>query len=496
MVQKSRYLASAKSKNGVEKANKHISFVVIVYIVILIYLITVIYLSLTKERFNSFYAEYGQILKEATFKGIVLRKEEIIQSEEDGTVTYFIPEYTKIRQNAFVCATNQDPELDKVLNDQINKHLSQLNTAMSLTLEDHTILQSRIKDFVIEKHKNEYTYTNTSKKILIGLFKDLSKSAYIKDQALYEQVQKSIETNENDQLSNGVFYRMPYAGVVSYSIDGYEKYTLDNFDYALLEKENEQIDVSENLTVKKGAPLYKIIDNRLVFVVSEVDAYCAKYLEDKNYLTLSFPKHNLKIVVKKVAVESTNNRFYATFEIDRNINEFLQDRFIDIKVVYENYAGIKVPNEAIGKKDLFQVPKSAIYEEKGLFKIQKEILKDNDPNQKEIVPVVVKVYLKDNNFAYIDVMNRESELSLNDIILYTNNTSERVSDLLPFTIVTKKTFDGVFVINKGYTDFRRVNVLYEGDSFSIIEAELAYSVGLYDHVVTEAKGVQEFTTIN
>jgi len=496
MNQKNRYKASATSKSRLEAANKHINFVVVVYVVILIYIISVIYLSLTKEHFSSFYAEYGQILNENNFKGIIIRDEEVIVSTDDGPVNYFIPEGTKVRQNAFVCAVNQNPELEEVINAQINKHLSQLNTAMSLTLEDHTVLQEKIRDYVIEKPTMDLTYTYAAKTNILNTFNELSTSAYIKDQALYEQVQQSIEANENEHLENGTYYRMPYSGVVGYTIDGFESFTLENFDYNLLNKEVSLKDVSENNATKKGDALFKIMDNRIIHIISEIDAYCAKYLEEKKYVTVKFPKLNLDIALKKVSIENINGKFYATFEVDRYINEFLTDRYVDMKIVYDYHTGIKIPNEAIGTKDVFQVPKSSVYEEKGLFKIQKQLYSEDDVSHQEIVPVAIKVYMVDEQYAYIEVMNGESHLSEKDKILYTQNVDERVSESSVFELTNRLTLQGVYVINKGYTDFRRINLLYSGDSFSIIEADLSYSVGLFDRVVTDANGVIEFTTIN
>jgi len=496
MSQKNRYKASANSKSRIEAANKHINFVVVVYVVILIYIISVVYLSLTKDHFSSFYAEYGQILNENTFKGIVIRKEEVIVSKEDGPVNYFIPEGTKVRQNAFVCAVNQNPELEKVIDAQINKHLSQLNTAMSLTLEDHSVLQSKIRDYVIEKPNMDLTYTYFAKNNILNTFNELSSSAYIKDQALYEQVQQSIAANESEHLENGTYYRMPYSGVVGYTIDGFEAYTIENFDYELLNKEVSFNDVSENNVTKKGDALFKIMDNRIIHLVAEIDAYCAKFLEEKKYVSVQFPKLNLDIELKKVSIESSNGKFYVTFEADRYINEFLTDRYVDFKIVYDYHTGIKIPNEAIGNKDVFQVPKSAIYEEKGLFKIQKQIYSEDDISHQDILPVAIKVYMVDSQYAYIEVMNGESHLSEKDKILYTQDVDERVSESSIFELTNRLTLQGVYVINKGYTDFRRINLLYSGDSFSIIEADLSYSVGLFDRVVTDANGVIEFTTIN
>lgn len=496
MSQKSRYAASAKTKSKVAEANKHINFVVVVYVVILIYIVTVIYLSLTKEHFSSFYAEYGQILNESTFKGIILRKETVLSSNEDGPVKYFIPEGTKARQGAYVCATNQDPELEQVIEDQINKHLSQLNSAMSLTLEDHTVLQSKIRDYVIEKSSETLDYTYNAKSNIKNTLMDLSSSVYIKDQALYEQVQQSIATNEAERLSNGTYYKMPVAGVVGYTIDGFEKYYVDNMDYSIIAQNPSINDVSENESTKKGDPLFKVIDNRLIYITTEIDAYCAKYLEDKNYISLYFPKKNLDFVVKKYSVETIDGKIYATFEVDRYIDDFLIDRFIDFKIVYENYSGIKVPNESVTTKSVYQVPKSAIFEEKGLYKIQKQVYDNGDTTHKQIVPVVIKVYMMDSEYAYIDVMNDESQLNIGDEVLYTESSTDRVSQSLVYTVDKSVALDGVFVINKGYTDFRRIRIIHEGDSFSIIESDLSYSVGLYDRVVTDAKGVKEFTTIN
>lgn len=496
MSQKSRYAASAKSKSKLEEANKHINFVVLVYVVILLYLVVVIYLSLTKEHFSSFYAEYGQILNESSFHGIVLRNETVIKSEEDGTVKYFIPEGTKARQGAYVCATNQDPELEQVINDQINKHLSQLNAAMSLTLEDHSVLQTKIRDYVIEKSTNDLSYTYLAKANIQNTLMDLSSSVYVKDQALYEQVQRSIAANEEEHLANGTYYQMPKAGVVGYTMDGFEGFSIENFDYSMTEKDVVIKDVSENSDTKDGEPLYKVIDNRLVYIVAEIDPYCAKYLEEKNYITLYFPKKNLNFVVKKYAIETKNEKIYATFEIDRYIDEFLIDRFVDFKIVYENYSGIKIPNEAIASKQVYKVPKAAIFEEKGLFKIQKQVYDNSDTTHTQIEPVVIKVYMMDQTYAYIDVMNAETSLSVGEEILYSESLDDRVSKSNLFKLEPATNINGVFVINKGYTDFRRINILHEGDSFSIIEGSLSYSVGLYDRVVTDAKNVKEFTTIN
>ena len=50
---------------------------------------------------------------------------------------------------------------------------------------------------------------------------------------------------------------------------------------------------------------------------------------------------------------------------------------------------------------------------------------------------------------------------------------------------------GVYNINKGYADFKQINILYNNDEYSIVESNTAYGLNVYDYIVLDATTVSE-----
>ena len=50
---------------------------------------------------------------------------------------------------------------------------------------------------------------------------------------------------------------------------------------------------------------------------------------------------------------------------------------------------------------------------------------------------------------------------------------------------------GVYNINKGYADFRRIRILYQNDEYSIVESNTAYGLNVYDFIVLDTSTVDE-----
>jgi len=496
-----RYKKSAKVKQKQENDNRHINFVVVVYLLIMIYILALIYLSFTKENIHFVFAENGQIYNEGTFSGLILRNEQVIYANEDGPVKYFVSEGSKVRQNAYVCAVNQDKDTEALIDAQINDHLNRLSDATTISSDDYDILQGKIREYVLNRPSKAMEYVYDAKDIVKGTIMDISQTIYIKDQELFDQVQNQIAANENKRMNNGSYYKIPVGGVVSYSFDGFEEYNIDNFDYSILNKDIEISSVSDDSKVKKGDKLYKIMDNYLFYVVSEINPYCHKYLADKldnnkQYVTLYFPRKNMEITVKISELKEENDKYYVVFELDRYFDTFFTDRFVQFRIEYENYRGLKVPNSAVTTKNLFIVPASAISENRGADSIQKKVYTDKNATHETIKPIQVKIYYKDSEFAYIDAVSNDQEFQVGDEIYYTPQMKDGLGKRELYKMDTQVSVKGVYVLNKGYTDFKRIEAIYEDENFSIIEPDLGYSVRLFDKIVSDADLVHEFQTFN
>ena len=226
-----------------------------------------------------------------------------------------------------------------------------------------------------------------------------------------------------------------------------------------------------------------------------------KYLQDKldngkKTTIIYFPRKNIELNAKIYDLESEDGRYYVTFEINKYFDEFFTDRFIYYRIKYNDYSGLKIPNEAVEVKALIEVPKSAVYEEKGSYKIQKQVYSDSDTTHKEVISVNIKVYYENDAFAYIDSMDTDMAINPGDEVLYIVDESQRVSETDFYIVTAKKDVEGVYVLNKGYSDFKRIKTLYEDESFRIIDQAVGYSVGLFDKIASDASEIEEFTTIN
>ena len=49
----------------------------------------------------------------------------------------------------------------------------------------------------------------------------------------------------------------------------------------------------------------------------------------------------------------------------------------------------------------------------------------------------------------------------------------------------------MYNINKGYADFKQINILYNNDEYSIVESNTAYGLNVYDYIVLDATTVSE-----
>jgi hypothetical protein len=58
-----------------------------------------------------------------------------------------------------------------------------------------------------------------------------------------------------------------------------------------------------------------------------------------------------------------------------------------------------------------------------------------------------------------------------------------------FTVSKRATLIGVYNMNKGYADFRQINILYQNEEYAIVQSNTKYGLNVYDHIVLDASAV-------
>ena len=61
---------------------------------------------------------------------------------------------------------------------------------------------------------------------------------------------------------------------------------------------------------------------------------------------------------------------------------------------------------------------------------------------------------------------------------------------------TTDVLKGVYNVNKGFTVFKQIEILYQTDDYAIIKSGTDYGVSLYDHIVLQGDKVKENEIIN
>ena len=83
----------------------------------------------------------------------------------------------------------------------------------------------------------------------------------------------------------------------------------------------------------------------------------------------------------------------------------------------------------------------------------------------------------------------ETEYYLDDMTLRIGDYIVMPDSEETFAISKRGSLTGVYNINKGYADFKQINVLYNNEEYSIVKSNTQYGLNVYDYIVLDASMV-------
>ena len=60
-----------------------------------------------------------------------------------------------------------------------------------------------------------------------------------------------------------------------------------------------------------------------------------------------------------------------------------------------------------------------------------------------------------------------------------------------YKLQKQDSLQGVYNINRGYAVFRKVEILFQNEEYSIVNKGTSYGISLYDHIALDASTIQE-----
>ena len=440
----------------------NINIGVIIFGVIFVYLVVTVLMYATAKHVSSYEVREGSILKDTSYTGLVLREETVIGAEADGYINYFAPEGSKVGRKTNVYSISSE-KLD---------FSSQENTEESedsgLTSEERDSIiqkaQSFSENFQNNKYEDTYTFKDSTENILSS---STAQSRQAQLSAMIESGQEGLTT-----------YVASDDGIIVYSVDGYEDLAMDQVTADMISRADYQkTELFNNTKVKSGDPAYKLVTNEEWTLVIQLDEEMTKELADTTSVKVRFTKDD-QTTWAGFQIYNTEDADLGFLTFDHSMVRYVGERFLDIELILEDETGLKIPKSSVTEKEFYIIPED--YITLGGNSSQSGVLVQSDG--------------EDASFHAVDVYYRDSETGM----VYLNMDELKKGDVLikpdsadTYTISEKASLQGVYNINKGYAEFKPVEILCESEEYYIVKSGNDYGLTNYDHIALDGSEIQE-----
>lgn len=429
----------------------------LIFVVILAYVVISFLIYLTSQRTEVYEVRTGSLSEQMVYEGIAIRSEAVVNSDYTGTINYYNKEGDRVPVGGLVYSVDENGEITDYLEDSGDSMFSAENLQ---TFRRDAI--AFMRDFDPAHFASLYDFKSGA----ISFAQKISN----------RKVLSSIENIDSTQIHTCA---AESAGEIVYSIDhmegtSFENLTADSFNKNGYNKK--QLDNGSRITA--GDPAYKLVTDENWSVAIQVPTEeLARNLVSESYLEVKFLKDGNTAWASVSSRSDEDGNYYVNLGFTNSMEAYCSDRYLDVELVTAEQTGLKVPNSAITKGNFFLVPKDFVFEgSSGQQGVLLEIYTENNEKSTQFINAVP--YGETEDYYYLD-----------DSVLRAGEIIDRVGTSEQFTLGDQDELIGVYYINKGYPDFRQVNILYQNEEYAIVTSGSLYGLQEYDYIVLHADSI-------
>ncbi len=337
------------------KAKQNLLYIIIALIVVGIFYILLSASNAINKNVHYVYAQNGRITNFEEVKAIVVRDETILDtSSYSGEMQIVAVDASKVAKGdtivSYITSGGEDAK----------RYLEETDLKIQELIEDSSIdytQEVKATEKQIEKelydlltYKNNIYDVNISKQ---NLYSNLEKKIkqigenYSKESELNTLIKERI-AYEKTLSNNKVNFVAPKAGLVSYRIDGYEStFPISSFSGLSLKKIKSVRFVNDQqipITTDK----VKLINNfyNYLVIVAKSDEAKNLRLNDSVKISTTQDLNNYEKSTVEYIIDENNERIIV-LKVFGNIEKLSQYRVINANIIWWNYEGLKIQNDAI-----------------------------------------------------------------------------------------------------------------------------------------------------
>ena len=454
--------------NGNVRAYKkpiNLNIGMIFFAVILLYVIICVFMYFNKKQIYGYEVKSGSLSETNVYEAIALREEVVVNSVNSGYINYFAKEGERIGAYQLVCTVDESGQILELV-EGID------NSQILLSEKDLLEIRGQVADFAGSFNRNHFSTAYDFKFSIDGSVLKFANTN------LLDNINSLYGTSIGSSIN---ICNAPTSGIVVYSVDGFESKTSSEISKEWFEKENyEKVQLISNNIVEDGDTIYKLATDERWSLLFPLEKERAQELLEEEYVKVRFLKNQNESWGKVNVITGLDNETYVELTFTNSMITFATDRYVDIELILDVESGLKVPNSAIVEKEFFLIPTAFV--EKGGKNAAMGVLRETYNEDGSVIPefIEVSIYNEENGEYYID----DSVLRAGDNLLRTDSNERH-------TVSKSGTLVGVYNINKGYADFKQIQILNQNEEYSIIQSNTKYGLIAYDHIVLDAESVNE-----
>lgn len=477
---------SGKRKKKIIKYRRPINIGVVFFGFIAVYLVVCVYMFFTSSHISGYEVKAGNLATDYHYTGIALRKEQVYNSEKPGYISYYAREGEKVSLSSTVYTVDESGRMAQAIQESAGE--------LNLDSADYIQLQAEISAYMSAASDMEFENVYDFKTSVDARILDLV------NQNLIEQLDSAGESE------TGLFtrYHAATSGVVEYYIDGFETASLADLSSSWFDEETyERKNLRTEELVGQGEPVYKLITDEIWYLVFPMDEEMEGYVLDKlkknqtvredgsvsqrkTYIEIQMDKDK-EIIWPSVTVEYRDGQAYGVLEFINSMVRYAGDRFLSFEILRDETMGLKIPKSAVTEKDFYVIDLAYLTSSGSDTGFMKQSVSEDGSSAMEFVNSTI--YYQDEEFAYVDPL--EEDFSTSKKYLEAGDILLKMDSADYYQVGRTEKLKGVYNINKGFTIFRPIQILYENEEYCIVKEGTSYGLSVYDHIVLSADTVSE-----
>lgn len=475
-----------KNRNKkVVKYRKPLNIANVFFGAILVYMVIYLYMFLTSTHIFGYEVIAGSLATNKQFTGLVLRTEEIFTATTAGYIDYYATEGSKVSGSSIVYSVDESGRM--------SEYLEANSEEQELSDDNYASLKGDIVTFCNNYKRTDFSTVHRFHDTVNGRILELT------NQTLLSEMEAFV-------ASDGGNFQRVYAaksGIIEYYLDGFETIAPQEVTPEMFDRSKYQVNNLRGADlISEGDPVYKLVTEEKWTVVvplteDQMKEIAYEKVTDENgndsyrqrsVVEVKFLKDNT-VSWGYITILNQNGEQYLQLDFNNSMVRFADERYLDIQFLIDDTSGLKIPSSSITTKDFYIIPEEYVMKggenDKEGFMVE-TFDEEGHSAQKFVSPTFYSIT---DGMVYIDP--NQGSFSTNDtyikagdrIIIPNSNDLYQVGNTAELT--------GVYCINQGYTQFKKVRILYGNEEYTIVEEGTPFGLTIYDRIVLNADAVKE-----